>query len=155
MDPNVFYPTRHDTSGDRHGAAAKAVCVRCPAQEPCLIENLQQEHGIYGGAGEPIRRMLRRARNEGRFAVELRRHLANLTADYGSHALSEAGYQALVKVTGSIGKPRRRARIEWYGAGATHGSPATYAKGCRCEPCELAMSVYGAMVKIRNRQVNA
>lgn len=103
----------------RGGATAKAVatCRRCPVREACLTSALvrREQHGIHGGAGEAARRVLLRAHAAGVLDVVLADHWARLDSVPGV----------------------RRANAN--GAGATHGRPGTYAKGCRCGACELAV----------------
>jgi WhiB family redox-sensing transcriptional regulator len=117
----AFFPASDD-GGDNHGAAAKAVCATCPVWTECLTEavDARERVGIWGGAGGAQLRELSRARRRGadawQVALEAHRHdLDDIAA----------------------GRRPAGARVA-YGAGAVHGRPATYAKGCRCEPCQLA-----------------
>jgi len=63
-DPDLFFPVGTTGIALDHIAAAKAVCRGCPSQEPCLEYALQtnQDSGIWGGASEEERRVIRRAR---------------------------------------------------------------------------------------------
>ena len=63
-DPDLFFPVGTTGIALDHIAAAKAVCQSCPSQEPCLEYALQtnQDSGIWGGASEEERRVIRRAR---------------------------------------------------------------------------------------------
>jgi WhiB family redox-sensing transcriptional regulator len=65
-DPDLFFPIGVTGLAIDHIAAAKAVCARCPSQDPCLEYALQttQDSGVWGGASEEERRVLRRARRQ-------------------------------------------------------------------------------------------
>jgi WhiB family redox-sensing transcriptional regulator len=65
-DPDLFFPIGITGLAIDHIAAAKAVCARCPSQDPCLEYALQtnQDSGIWGGASEEERRIIRRARRQ-------------------------------------------------------------------------------------------
>lgn len=43
---------------------AKSICAICPVREPCLLDNLHEKLGIWGGASERDRRRIRRQRSE-------------------------------------------------------------------------------------------
>ncbi|HEX9991615.1 MAG TPA: WhiB family transcriptional regulator [Acidimicrobiales bacterium] len=107
---SLWYP---DEKG--HGREAKAVCRACPVRERCLLDAVarNEQHGIWGGAAEPDRRLLRRARAAGRLEEAVAEHFARLDGEAA---------------------PARDVN----GPGATHGIAATYAKGCRCFPCTWA-----------------
>lgn len=127
-----FFPERRDGE-DNHGAKAKAICAGCPIRRECLVGALarNEEHGIWGGAGEQRRRTLRRAQAGGDLEATLAAHWRNLDGR------PEAGDDELLAA---------------FGPGATHGNPATYAKGCRCEPCCLAVAGRTAATKLKTRR---
>ncbi len=106
-----------DEGGDNHGAAAKAVCAGCPVWRECLTDAIdrREDHGIWGGAGEDLRRLLIRKRRQGGEVWE---------AAMVAHEARLAGVAA--------GVPNRN------GPKATHGLRITYARGCRCGPCRVA-----------------
>ena len=61
QDPDVWHPD----IGNRAGAeAAKAICQRCPARQPCLEWALSanEQHGVWGGTTPLERAAIRRAR---------------------------------------------------------------------------------------------
>lgn len=63
--PEVLVHTWFPARGpglDSTGNAAKAVCRTCPVREACLLGSVEvnEQHGIFGGAGEAERRVLRR-----------------------------------------------------------------------------------------------
>jgi WhiB family redox-sensing transcriptional regulator len=62
-DPNLWHPD-HGNRADAQ--AAKAVCQRCPAREPCLqwAMDTHESHGIWGGTTPRERTALRRAAGE-------------------------------------------------------------------------------------------
>lgn len=116
-NPGLWWPSLDDN--DNHGTEAKAVCAQCPAIRPCLEQALErrEEHGIRGGAGGDLLRWLRRAWLDGgdtwEQAFEL--HLRRLD---GEHLV-----------------------IDRNGPNACHGLAVTYARGCRCRPCSLAIGM--------------
>ncbi len=126
-----FFPER-DTGVDNHGARAKAACRGCPVREACLMAALDrnEEHGIWGGAGEQRRRTLRRAQAAGVLEAALAAH-----------------WRALDRVPAA----GDRVLLAGFGAQATHGRPGTYAKGCRCDPCSLAVGMREVRASLRAR----
>ncbi|WBB62470.1 WhiB family transcriptional regulator [Streptomyces sp. WMMC500] len=62
VDPELFFPIGHKGPMLNQTDVAKAVCGRCPVQEPCLGWALRvgQVEGIWGGLTEDERRALRR-----------------------------------------------------------------------------------------------
>lgn len=122
---DFWFPTRDDP--DNLGLTARHICASCPVRTECLIENLNQDHGVWGGAGEQRRRALRRARSNGpaAFRAALDTHFAVLD---GQHIAD-------------------RAALSSVGEHATHGKRGTYAKGDRCQACSLATSHEGARKK--------
>lgn len=113
---DLWFPVRH-RGGDNHGRTAKSICRGCPIRVDCLTGAVarNEQHGIWGGAGEADRRVLRRAWRVGGPAW--------LTA-LGAHFDRLDGVDAPVPLS--------------HGAGATHGRRVTYARGCRCPECSLA-----------------
>jgi hypothetical protein len=103
---------------------AKRTCAQCPVIRPCLEATLSEgsahshgieEHGIRGGAGGQLRRWLRRS-----FVA-------------GGEVWEEAFSTHLARLDGEL------VRVNMNGPGATHGLPVTYARGCRCGACTLAV----------------
>jgi WhiB family redox-sensing transcriptional regulator len=62
-DPDLFFPIGTTGPAIEQIAAAKAVCMQCPAQPECLEFALatNQEAGVWGGTSEEERRKLRKA----------------------------------------------------------------------------------------------
>lgn len=60
--PELFFPIGTTGQAVEQIAEAKAVCMSCPSQEPCLAYALSsnQDSGVWGGASEEDRRHLRR-----------------------------------------------------------------------------------------------
>lgn len=58
-DPSIFFPKRGENDKTLE---AQRVCDSCPVQRQCLEEAVLNvtPFGLYGGAGEPVRRHLRR-----------------------------------------------------------------------------------------------
>jgi WhiB family redox-sensing transcriptional regulator len=68
VDPDLFFPERGESTDP-----AKAVCMACPVQGPCLEHALTQpeKFGIWGGLSERERRRLRRQRRLATSAVSI------------------------------------------------------------------------------------
>jgi WhiB family redox-sensing transcriptional regulator len=62
-NPDLFFPVGTTGPAIEQIAAAKAVCMQCPAQAPCLEFALatNQDSGVWGGTSEEERRQLRKA----------------------------------------------------------------------------------------------
>lgn len=60
--PELFFPIGTTGQAVEQIAAAKAVCMSCPSQVPCLEFALStnQDSGVWGGTSEEDRRHLRR-----------------------------------------------------------------------------------------------
>ncbi|GEM_PF-804065 len=142
-DTNLWFPTLDDP--DNHATTAKAICAGCPVRLECLVDALgrNEDGGIWGGAGEDIRRYLGRALPHAthdpvvlpevcgcRWCRAVRKHFA---------ALDGTG-------TGALDRN---------GPGATHGRRVTYARGCRCGACTFAVQMYGADQKFEQRRSSA
>ncbi len=71
-DPELFFPIGNTGPALLQIEDARAVCRRCPSQEPCLQWALEtgQDAGVWGGLSEDERRALKRrtARNRARTA---------------------------------------------------------------------------------------
>lgn len=71
-DPELFFPIGNTGPALAQIEEAKAVCARCPVQDPCLQWALEsgQDAGVWGGLSEDERRALKRraARNRARTA---------------------------------------------------------------------------------------
>jgi WhiB family redox-sensing transcriptional regulator len=67
-DPELFFPIGSTGAAAAGIRQAKAVCARCPVQQPCLAYALitRQEFGIWGGCDENERRLLHRQWRETR-----------------------------------------------------------------------------------------
>jgi hypothetical protein len=104
-----------------------AACADHPANLwfPDREDDDNEAYGIWGGAGGMRLRALRRAFKTGGVVWEtaFQRHLGRLDGN-------------VVEL------------IDANGAAATHGLEATYAKGCRCGPCCLAVSQTRAARKV-------
>ncbi|MEV7387055.1 MULTISPECIES: WhiB family transcriptional regulator [unclassified Streptomyces] len=59
-DPDLFFPIGTTGPSLHQTRRAKAVCERCPAQEPCLRWAMETEQtvGVWGGTTEAERRLL-------------------------------------------------------------------------------------------------
>lgn len=57
-DPNIFFPTRGDSTAM---ARAKAICATCPVTDACLQRALDESlnSGVHGGLSAKERRLLK------------------------------------------------------------------------------------------------
>jgi WhiB family redox-sensing transcriptional regulator len=55
MDTNLFFPDVAE-----HADKAVAVCGACPVAAECLVENLKEMHGVFGGLTPDERILVRR-----------------------------------------------------------------------------------------------
>ncbi|MFF7475281.1 WhiB family transcriptional regulator [Streptomyces sp. NPDC008092] len=64
-DPDLFFPIGTTGPSLHQTRRAKAVCERCPVQEPCLRWAMEsgQAIGVWGGTTEAERRLLARRRH--------------------------------------------------------------------------------------------
>lgn len=118
LDPDLWFPEQGS------GALARRICATCPVRLDCLQHAIvnREEFGIWGGAGEHIRRHLigvLEDRGRARYAIEVQDHFDRLDE---------------FAVTGR--QPSGAAVT--FGAGATHGKASTYGRGCRCSECRKA-----------------
>lgn len=136
VGPEMFF-------SDEGGSAAKALCRRCPLRVACLIGALDRHEafGVWGGAGEPVRRWLLRADHphdgfspdcECEFCERVQRHFSRLVGD-------QSGGPLVV--------------LE----GGAHGKASTYNFGCRCDPCREAKvaSVLASRRRVREQRESA
>ena len=137
IEAHRWFPER--TPGATNAAhAEKTCCATCPIRAGCLEASVARNEpaGIWGGAGELERRFLRRAwvadghRAGPRYVLQSGLFFDRLEAQVAG---------------GAAAVPDRN------GEGATHGRRATFAKGCRCDPCALAASFDGMAAKAAKR----
>lgn len=121
-DLSLWFPVR--APGQSNTAAeARAICASCPAFFPCLEDSLSNAsrsgvHQIRAGAGENVRRGLRRLwvnreQDPEAWEAALERHLRRLDGE-------------------KIPPDDRN------GPDVAHGLRSTYNRGCRCVPCRWA-----------------
>jgi WhiB family transcriptional regulator, redox-sensing transcriptional regulator len=65
-DPDLFFPVGTTGAALRQIDEAKLICQVCPVRAPCLAWALENGvgSGVWGGATEEERRVLRRNRSE-------------------------------------------------------------------------------------------
>lgn len=56
MGVNLFFPATTDWHAYE---PAKAVCATCPVSDECVMENIHEQHGVFGGTSPTQRRQLR------------------------------------------------------------------------------------------------
>ncbi len=124
VDPRMFFPEGQGAPGYE----AKRVCATCPVRTDCLSDALLNVEvaGIWGGAGDGLRRRLRRLLKAS--AHPERGVLEGCSCTFDT-AIREH-FRRLDEFS-RIGK-RQRGTTDWNGSGATHGKRSTWAKGCRC-----------------------
>jgi WhiB family transcriptional regulator, redox-sensing transcriptional regulator len=73
-DPELFFPVSVTGPSATQVARAKAVCAHCPVQAECLEFALEtgQDFGVWGGASESERRLIRRRQRRQRRALTRR-----------------------------------------------------------------------------------
>ena len=74
IDVNLFFPIGVTGPAVDQIARAKTVCRVCPVQGECLEFSLitHQDYGVWGGATEDERRVMRRQRRAAARAAKLR-----------------------------------------------------------------------------------
>lgn len=129
LPPEWWFPEK-GAGADNHGRVAKSICAACPTREACLGAAVARAEswGIWGAAGEARRRVLRRAMLEGPEAW----------------ATAMAAHWRRVDGCPEVGDEDTLAGH----AGGAHGHRSTYARGCRCAPCELATSFDGVLASM-------
>jgi WhiB family redox-sensing transcriptional regulator len=122
----------------QQGNAGKAVCATCPVLANCLDDAVgrREDEGIWGGAGENLRRGFIRLR------------LARPHDDPAPVAGCGCGWCRGVKrhvETLRVGSQvtDRPSVMNRNGRSARHGVRATQSKGCRCDPCNWSATKLG------------
>jgi WhiB family redox-sensing transcriptional regulator len=130
-DPDLFFAAKGRTY-----AEARDICAQCPVLPDCLnaaVERREQD-GMWGGASERERRLLRvawlqkvpghpyRAGHDCAWCRAVDAHLARLTGD-------------------------QPVRLNLNSPGARHGKASTYARGCRCGACSIANRPVGRRLR--------
>jgi hypothetical protein len=117
------------------GMYAKRVCASCPVKVDCLQDSVMGPwdlFGIWAGGGEPLRRILRRLKRESPHPWSVMEqdcdcNLCQLVASYWER----------LDFTAKNGRgPSPAMNIN--GPGATHGTIASYKRGCTCRKCTKA-----------------
>ena len=74
VNVNVFFPIGVTGPAIDQIARAKAICASCPSRDCCLEFALvtHQDYGVWGGATEDERRVMRRARRAAARTAKLR-----------------------------------------------------------------------------------
>lgn len=121
LDAEMFYDEAPGSAND-----AKSWCRRCPVRVDCLVDALvyRDAYGIWGGTGEPVRRMLQTKRAD--HPVE------DFDAGCGC-PFCRAVVAHFEKLDGVRSGP-----VVSYGPNARCGTAAKFGRGCRCEACAAA-----------------
>lgn len=162
QNPDRWFPTLDDS--DNHGRAAKQICAGCPVRLECLVDALRrnEDSGIWGGAGEDVRRHLARALplaahdpldltgDNCRWCQAVTAHFATLDGEQ----VTGVGPVLVVLSDGTeVHAPTGPSYRN--GDGAQHGLRVTYNRGCRCHACCFAVQMYGAESKYEQRSNSA
>ena len=118
LDPDLWFPEQGS------GVTARRICAGCPVRSDCLQHALanHEEFGIWGGAGEHIRRHLAGVladRGRAAFLIEVQDHFDRLDE------LAVTGRQPV-------------GAVRTFSDQAQHGKASTYGRGCRCDDCRAA-----------------
>jgi WhiB family redox-sensing transcriptional regulator len=137
-DPELFYVERAEGRAS-HATDARRICARCPVWAQCLEAALVgcEGHGIWGGAGEAVRRTFGQAR-------KVREHGPDIEAGC-SCVWCVVGGRHLAHLD-SLSGGERPAVLYLRLGNPTHGRRSTYARGCRCDGCVWSASVVAQMV---------
>lgn len=132
LDPALWYPDSGHTA-----AAGRAICAACPVLAQCLELALatREKEGCWGGAAQRQRRRL--------YPVWVQRahDYRDDCADPKCRWCRTVDAHRACCATGAEGP------MQINGPGAQCGFRATYARGCRCGPCSLAISATGGRLR--------
>lgn len=122
--PREWFFSERAAGEVNRGEDGKTVCAVCPVNRECLVAAIteKQQHGLWGGAGEPTRRRLGKLNPKGRAADS---HPAGCTCEFciAVTAHLESLARAFDPETGEPMHGRWEAFVH---------------AGCRCKPCTLA-----------------
>jgi WhiB family redox-sensing transcriptional regulator len=65
-DPELFFPVGTKGPSREQVARAKAVCNRCPVQQDCRKDSLNETHGVWAGEDRESERQGRKVSVRGR-----------------------------------------------------------------------------------------
>jgi WhiB family redox-sensing transcriptional regulator len=124
---------------------AELICATCPVRDDCLQEAVLGpytlfEFGIWGGASERFRRVLRRE-------LAASPHPGRFYGPEGCRCRFCRGRVRLAKRLARLAAGVEPAPMNVVGPNATHGKASTYAAGCRCDPCREGMRAQRARRK--------
>lgn len=137
VDPERWYPSKGQTAKE-----GRAICATCPVIAQCLAHALErpETHGIWGGANQ---RTLRRMR------VLRGRELAWLPPRHGIDLYCDSKEcrwcRAVDAHRASLVEPTGPQQLN--GPGANCGFKSSYARGCRCGLCSVAVSPAGQRLR--------
>jgi len=110
------------------------VCAACPVRQDCMQDALLDvvEDGIWGGAGEGLRRHLRAL-------LVASPHPERIFVPGCRCPFHKAWREHWARLD-TLRRTGRRAegQVNFNGRGATHGKASTRARGCTCALCKAA-----------------
>lgn len=134
-NPDRWFPGR---GGDAE--PGRLICAGCPVRVECLRDAVarREVHGMWGGAAGRTLRQLRQA-----FAQRTHATPACVEGCACPWCTAVADHLAALDRLryGDVGRFTRPRRTDF--TALTHGLPATYNAGCRCDECGLAKAMTG------------
>ncbi len=142
-DPGLFFPKNERTGS----YPAKRICLGCPVVINCgAFACSTGQRGVWGAMTSEQRDEIEQVTPRALMVAVLwsAAEVAGKLPPAEEHAESECPRCGARVRAGTLPKDRT-------GPGSVCGKPATYNKGCRCDPCVLAKSAYQAEMKRRKR----
>jgi WhiB family redox-sensing transcriptional regulator len=131
-DPGMWFPPKGSKGGS---IEAQRICASCPVKGDCLSHAVlrPEGYGIWAGAGERPRRLLRRL--QAACPHPDRGIMFECPCEFCAEAALHFQRLDVLAETGRGPSPARPT----YGPGATHGRRSTAKRGCGCAPCKAAL----------------
>lgn len=135
LNAELWYPEQGRTC-----TAGRAICAECPVMAQCLELALAtgEKQGCWGGAAQRQRRRLYLV-----WVTRVHDYRADCVDDGCRWCRTVDAHRAACAV-----RPAERERpMDINGPGARCGFKATYARGCRCVLCSVAISAIGGRLR--------
>lgn len=153
LDPDMWFPTRGK------GDLARRICAGCPVRVDCLVYSIEKPEtdGIWGGAGELVRRHFRKLHVRSAGIIEL-----HLLGAVGTFTVPNERVKRtyLIEIQDHFDRLDEFAVtginpagvLKVLGPNVTHGKRSTYARGCRGDDCMIARGLKPRGVPCPTRQ---